>query len=170
MLHLSWCLIMLNILLQLVSTHCFSLFCWFLLVTGWQPPEGEDPADPGGGAEPWGGHQSLRPRLQGQGRLVVRPLLPGHRPVQTGPGNPRPQLGRETPSVPTAPDGPSDGPQKWCKKWCILGYLQAFTWNLCRGVTYGIYVGVWTIHFSWLWVVCGCSTVADKDCCILNAI
>ena len=59
-------------------------------MTGWQPPEGKDPADPGGGAEPGGGHQSFRPRLQDQGRPVVRPLLSGHSPVQTGPGNPRP--------------------------------------------------------------------------------
>ena len=103
---------MLNILLQLVDTHCFEYIWLVPLVTGWQPPEGEDPADSWGGEEPGGRHQSLRPRLQGQGRPVVRPLLAGHRPVQTCPRNPRPQPGRETPTVPTAPDGPSDGPQK----------------------------------------------------------
>lgn len=78
--------------------------------TGWQPPEREDPANAGGGAELGGRHQPLGPGLPHQWHPLLGPLLPGPRPVPPGQGDPGPQPGREAPTVPAAADGPSDGP------------------------------------------------------------
>lgn len=80
-----------NIKIKLININIFQLMVEF--ITGWQPPEREDPADTGGGAELGGRHQPLGPGLPRQWHPLLSPLLPGPRPVPPGQGNPGPQSG-----------------------------------------------------------------------------